>query len=63
MDELEKLIKKYNNIEKNTGFVERYYYFGGKNWFVGRTMLFCNHKRADEKEIKEFLKLKKENLR
>jgi len=57
---MERLINKTNNIEKNAGWVERLYYLGGKSWFVGHERLFIEGRRANEKEIEEFLKLKEE---
>jgi len=60
MEEMNNLIKKYNNIERNTGFVERYYHLGGKSWYLGNDGLWLNDRRANDQEIIDFLKLKKE---
>ena len=60
MEEINKLIKKYNNIEKNAGLIERYYHLGECVWYVGNDALWVGDSRANKEEIKEFLKLKKE---
>lgn len=57
---MNKLIKKYNNIERNVGLVERSYRLGGSLWYVGDDALWLGDNRANEQEIIEFLKLKKE---
>ncbi len=57
---MENLIKKINNIEKNTGQVERNYRLGGSLWYIGYFELFVDGHRANGKEIEIFLKLKEE---
>ena len=59
-EELKKLLNKLNNIEANQRFVERNYWLGNKMWYIGRFDLYINEQIATEKEIKEFLVLKKE---
>jgi len=57
---MERLINKLNNIEKNVGWVERYYRLGGKFWYIAPEELWCEGRIASKEEIEGFLKLKKQ---
>lgn len=55
---MKKLIEKLNNIERNVGWVERYYHLGGRVWFISKENLFVDGKIATSEEVNTFLSLK-----